>query len=656
MNGRTAWLATHRVWIVLAILMATAAVYFQGLFGGFTFDDFPNIVDNTELHVAHASWAEWWTAMFSSPSSDLQRPLAMLTFAVNYFISGLDPLPIKATNLAIHLLNVVLAYALARRIIVAWARRAAHRPSAAGIEAAALALAALWALAPINLAPVLLAVQRMESLAQVFVFAGLWLYIDGRERHLEDRGGTGRILLGIIGCTGVGVLAKETAVLIPLYAFLIEWLLFRFAGRERTPDRRLMGFFVLVLLLPLVAGLAWLMPHIPGGYSGRPFTLGERLLTESRIVWSYVRWTLVPSLSTLSLYHDDYSISHGLFAPPSTLAAIAGLVAAFAAAVLIRRKAPLVALGTLWFFAAHVMTATVIPLELVYEHRNYFASFALLLVVVHALFLSDAAQRFTLVGTIAVFALVAFYALTTCLRANEWSNPVRFALSEVAKHPQSPRATYDEGRTYVILSHYDASSPFFPLAKKALIAAAAVPNSTMLPEQALLILAERTSTELDPDWWRSMQEKLRTRPVGVQESGALYSLVECQQQGHCDFDAGQMLDTFYAAIDRPSPNSDALTIFGNYALNVMHDYLLALRLMNAAIAKEPKNIQYRENLAKVLIFLRKFGDAEAEINEVQRLNQFRTADSRVAALRERLEHAREQFLPLSRTPGKDSDR
>ena len=629
---------TYRLWILSAILLSTAAIYFRGLFGAFTFDDFPNIVDNVDLHVSTLAWRDWWAAMFSSPSSDLQRPLAMLTFAINYFLTGLDPFPIKATNLAVHLLNVVLAYALARRVFRFGTRSANPPPTVARIEGAALALAALWAFAPINLTPVLLAVQRMESLAQVFVFAGLCLYMDGREAQLDGRGGWGKILAGIGACTVLGILAKETAAMIPLYAFIVECLFFGFATPGR--DRRIQALFALVLLLPFVAGLAWLLPHVlaPGAYSGRSFTLGERLLTESRILWDYVCWTLTPRLGTLSLYHDDYVVSHGLLAPATTWVAIAGLLASFIAAIVVRRKTPLLALGVLWFFAAHALTATVIPLELVYEHRNYFASFALLLIVVHALVLTQAARRLALAGALAVAALGVFYGFTTFLRASEWGNPIRFALSEVAKHPLSARATYDEGRTYVILSNYDVNSSFFPLARKALIAASAVPNSNTLPEQALLILAARTNTEQDPRWWEGMQAKLKARPVGVQEVESLYSLSQCQEEGLCRFDTGNMLDTFYAAIGT-HPTADVLTVFGNYALNVMQDYDLALRLMRDAVEQRPKVLQYHENLVKVMIFLHQFANAEREITQMEQLDRLGTESARIDSLRHRLTEA-----------------
>src|SRR5579885_2027839 len=88
----------------------TILVYRPGLSGGYVFDDFPNIVDNRAIHVTHSTVAAWANAAWASPASDLQRPLASLTFAVNWFLSGSDPRPMKAVNLGIHLLNGLLLY------------------------------------------------------------------------------------------------------------------------------------------------------------------------------------------------------------------------------------------------------------------------------------------------------------------------------------------------------------------------------------------------------------------------------------------------------------------------------------------------------------------------------------------------------------------
>ena len=70
----------------LALLGLTMLAYTPGLTGGFVFDDHPNLLDNTALHVVTLDWRDWMAATFSSPATSLQRPLAMLTFAAEYLL------------------------------------------------------------------------------------------------------------------------------------------------------------------------------------------------------------------------------------------------------------------------------------------------------------------------------------------------------------------------------------------------------------------------------------------------------------------------------------------------------------------------------------------------------------------------------------------
>jgi hypothetical protein len=383
------------VWIgMLVLLLLVALVYWPGLHGGFEFDDYPNIVDNLALHVgAGSDWNAWLAAAFSSPSSDLQRPLAMLTFAINHALTGLDPYWMKLTNLAIHLLNTVLVFGLVRALLLAAdqsdAGNAAHR------DRQALWVAAAWALNPINLVAVLLVVQRMESLNHTFVFAGLWLYLVGRRRIREGGRGWPLVLAGLIGGTALGVLVKESAALLPLYALAIEWALLGFEARDGRRSRRLMALYAVGLVIPACIVARWLLPGLmgSGAYAGRSFSMGERLLTEGRVLVDYLHWMLLPDPSRLSLYHDDYVVSHGLLTPPSTLWALLFLAVLLAAMAWLHKRRPLMALGIAWFFIAQLLTATVLPLELVYDHRNYFASLGVFLVVGDGLLRMPRAER-----------------------------------------------------------------------------------------------------------------------------------------------------------------------------------------------------------------------------------------------------------------------
>lgn len=70
------WLA----WGLLATAtIVTGLVYRPGITGGWVFDDFPNIVDNTAIHIlpGHPTLAAWVNAALSSPSSFLHRLLTL---------------------------------------------------------------------------------------------------------------------------------------------------------------------------------------------------------------------------------------------------------------------------------------------------------------------------------------------------------------------------------------------------------------------------------------------------------------------------------------------------------------------------------------------------------------------------------------------------
>jgi hypothetical protein len=608
------------------VCVLVALCYWPGLHGGFVFDDYPNIVGNDALHVTlQSGWSQWLAAMFSSPSSELQRPLAMLVFAVNHALTGLDPYWMKLTNLGIHLLNTVLVFGLVRRILLAAESHAGVGRT--GVESAARRdwiaswVAAAWALNPINLMAVLLVVQRMESLCHTFVFAGLWLYLIGRARLMAGERGWMTLLAGLLAGVGLGVLAKESAVLLPVYALALECCLLGFASHRQARDRRLLALFAMVLVLPAVLGLGWLLPKVlgAGAYAGRAFSLGERLMTESRVVLDYLHWTLLPNLGQLSLYHDDYPVSHGLLSPPSTLISLLLLAALLGAIAWLRSRRPLMALGLAWFLAAQLLTATVVPLELMFEHRNYFASLGVLLALGDALLLAPP-QRLRRVGIAAAALLLASYAGMTALRAREWSDPMRFSLSEASKHPQSPRATYDVARNFVILSGYTPGSPFIDNAFAALDHAMHVPDATALPEAAAITLAARTGRPIPPAWWASLQHKLRAHPAGPQEAGALVGLVDCQVQQACPLPPREMAASFAAALAHGA-NPDVLGIQGNYALNVLHDPTLALHLWRQAARLAPYSVEHQKTLARMLIATGQFDEATLQIARIRQMGR-----------------------------------
>lgn len=671
----TAKHATRCGWLIMAIAMlVTTAVYWYGLYGSWLFDDYPNIVGNHDLQITNTHLPSLVRAALSSPSSEFKRPLASLSFAANFLIAGLDPFSWKLTNLVIHLLNGVLVFLLARTLLgstepgrVRNRKRLEQEPSpttAAATHAGIIAalIAAGWMLLPINLTGVLYVVQRMESLANLFVLAGLLGYVRGRQRMLGGRrGGFVLCTASVLVMTAIGLTAKETAVMLPLYAFLIEWLIFGFARHDAVSGQTglhqgLIALYLCVLAIPLAIGLVWLLPGLftPGAWSTRDFTLSTRLLSEARIVTDYIGWTLAPTPQALSFYHDDFQVSTGWLTPWTTLASILFLAALTVAIGWLRRRRPFAALGLALYLGCHLLTGTILPLELIYEHRNYFASFGLLLTVVPLLAAprtssklnsKDATQGdavhstlpFPLPRYVLLAGLMILWALETAFTTNAWGNPMRLAQDLAARAPTSPRAQYELGRTYIIYSHYDPLSPFVEPAYTALEKAAALPESSILPEQALIFMNARMDRPVKAAWWDSMTAKLRARRPGVQDESSLAALTQCMREHRCELSPDRMLTAFLAAIDHGQPSARLLAIYADFAWNVIDEKQLGLRAAEDAVSAAPHEPAYVITAARMNIAAGDKRGALQDFTQLQRMNVAGALDSDIRQLRSAIE-------------------
>ena len=443
-------LRRHAPGLCLAGLLAlTWLAYWPGRTGGFLFDDYSNLAALGNYGPIH----QWWKAVafitsgFAGPTG---RPLALASFLLDARDWPAAPLAFKLTNVALHMLcGAVLAGLLAAlsRALGAQARRAAW----IGVLAAGL-----WLLDPFWVSTTLYVVQRMAMLAALFVFAGLWGYVRAREWLLRGQLRRGYLLAS--ASIGLGTLAatlsKENGALLPLLAWVLELLVL---DREHS-SRGIRGFALwrsLFLALPALVLLAYLLSYLPGVWTGasagRAFTPGQRLLTEARVVWEYLRDIWLPRAHDGGLFHDDELISTGLLHPWTTLPAVFGLLAlGFAAWRACRAREPaLIAAGAavLFFFAGHLVESTWIQLELVFEHRNYlpaglmFWPLAWLAVPERGRDptrpLCRPSRRWL---TIAAVAWLALFAAQTARRSAEWGEPFQQALTWAREHPDSPRA------------------------------------------------------------------------------------------------------------------------------------------------------------------------------------------------------------------------
>lgn len=604
----------HFVFWYCTLAVLTVLAYWSGLDGPFLFDDVTNILRHEPLRINHLSVDALWRAAWALESGPLKRPIAYLSFALNYYFAGGYAAPaFKATNLAIHLLNALLVATLAWRMArVVWPADSQRRAWMACLGGA------VFAFHPLALSPVLYVVQRMASLSTLFVLAALLCFLAARDRVAtvaRRRAACGWLLAGGL-YFGLGLLAKENAALLVLLYPLVDRVLYPQARYWRWLRRPAAGGIATRCLIWLavalaVAALAW---QVAPGYAARPFTLLERQLTEARVLWFYIGLFALPRIHAFGLYHDDIAISTGLFAPWTTLPAVLGIVALVWLGFWLLRRAPLAGFGILWFFAGHVMESTLIPLEIAHEHRNYLPMVGLSIVAGWGLILLMARWS-ARAGVAAVAVILGVLGGTTALRAWEWGEPRRFYEFQVAHHPASARSMNDYASYLAKRRQYAAAMNQLRAAQRAAPHEAGYYfNYYLTARTAGLPVADELRGEL--------AALLRSRPLSAFGERALQTLGECLPKA-CPFMAADMVEWLTGYIAAPVPRPDTSQL--EYALGLAYAQLgqapAALNAFERAHTLDPQYLHPLFEQANIFMALGQWSNAEFNLHRLRAANE-----------------------------------
>ena len=562
--------------ILLALLVVTALSFWPGLSGGFLFDDYPNIVQQYKVHAESISFESMRTAAGAFNHGPVGRPLATVSFAIDHALGGMNPWGYKLSGLIVHLVNTALVYFLACRLL------ALAGPSAAFSRGGAFAIAMLWAVHPLQVSTVLYVVQRMETLSLAFVLMALLCYLRGRAQQISGERAW-PWLAACVPLVGMGLLSKETAGLFPAYALALELTVLGFKARQPSVSRSWRVLYAAGVIAAALVFFFAVLPHYATAevYAVRNYSLAERLLTQLRVLPMYLGWILVPQPASYFFYYDSFPHSQGLLQPVTTLIGGIFIVALAGTAFAIRRHMPLMALGILWFFAAHLITSSVVPLELVFEHRNYFAILGVLLagaVLLRRMPVGEGPQiRQFAIGVLLVGAM-----FLTLIRSADWGDPLQLAMELATKNPTSPRASTDLGEQYMIRAGNDATSKFYAMAEAEFERGSRVPNASPMPEQGLVVLAAGAGQPAKPEWWDRIIHKLETRAIGPQEMTMLTGFLRMRYEG-LPLDDGRFADAYLVLANRMEMPPSQYYAFGEHALKYLDDEALAEGLFRRAV-------------------------------------------------------------------------
>lgn len=447
----------------LALLVVLLAIYSNSFRGEWHFDDYANIVENPNIRMSSFSCTELKQCAAGIYHHKLYRPLSYLSFGLNYRLDGLNVLGFHVLNFIIHYLSAAFLFLLLFNTMKLPLLKDEYGQVA---YPAALLATLFWAVHPVWVTSVSYIVQRMTSMAAMFYILSMYFYLKARTAEKSSSS-----ITLFIGCALAGiasVLTKENAVMLPLSILLFDLILIQ--GATPAHVKKSVKVLILPLLLLVAVGLLYTggFANAFKGYAVRDFTLTERLLTEPRILFFYLSLLLYPIGSRLTLLYD-VNVSRSLIEPWTTLPSLLGILLIIGFAFYLARRRPLISFAILFFFLNHLVESSVLPLELVYEHRNYLpAAFLFVLVAQFIVFVIDYfsyKRAIQILVSLSIVILLLGMGDVTYRRNHIFADDFLLWMDNIEKSPGISRPYTNLGRIYANLGEKDRA---FALYQKAM--------------------------------------------------------------------------------------------------------------------------------------------------------------------------------------------
>jgi len=416
-------------------------------------DDFHSFIYSENVYLHSITFSNLLS--LSQTTFGWARFLPMVSFALNHYLGDSKVIYFHAVNLLIHLLAFFAVFWLIRQILAAGRNGNTEGPLDETAALFPLAAAAIWALSPVQTSAVTYLVQRMASMQALFFTLSTGCFI--KARLLSGTKSRGAIVFYLLCALAAACsfLSKENSAVLPIALALTDIWFFDSAWQKKAwsaflkTGRKVRTAAIAVLLSGSFYAFSVVLPKLLSSYAHRDFSLVERLLTEGRVVVWYMSLMLWPDPARLSMEHD-FQISTSLVHPFTTIPALLLIAAMIFFAIRFRKRFPVITFGIMWFFLNLVIESTIVPLELVFEHRLYLPSmgFYLSAAALFAILFRKVAKRlegaeFAKAACSLLLVGAACLALITFMRNGIWENYVTIHYDSVTKAPHNPRANAD---------------------------------------------------------------------------------------------------------------------------------------------------------------------------------------------------------------------
>jgi tetratricopeptide (TPR) repeat protein len=594
---------------LLFILLVALAAYANTFNSPFIFDDEASILDNRVIKDLSAFLSG--TGYAYNP----RRFIGYLSFALNYKLAGFQLVGYHVVNLAIHIINGWLVYALGcltLRTPFFLRQGPVSDEPASGLTSPFLPLLAalLFVVHPVQTQAVTYIVQRLASLATLFYLGAILLYVRGRliqERH--GRSCQPKVLVYFCLALVAGLAAmktKEIAFTLPLAAILYD---FSFFGKG-LKKRYILFIAAAVTLVVAGAGifhsdkpLGELISDISRITRDSEMSRLDYLFTQFTVIVTYIRLLFIPVGQNLDYDYPKYDSMLN----SQVFFSFLFLLVLFSTALYFyyrsrRDRAPgtgdlttsvtstrsplpgyyrLMAFGILWFFLTLAIESSIIPItDVIFEHRLYLPSIGAFLAI--AAGMSLLMRKTALSTRVAVAAvLVLILGAATFHRNSIWSDSLSLWRDTAAKSPGKARPHINLGKLLLLAGEADEALVETKYAVKL-----APENPEALNNLGTVYKKKGMLTEAITAYRLALCYK----PGFIAALGNLGAALE--QQGLLD----EAIDSYRQALRINSENMVAHSNLGGVLLKKGR-IEEAMKELREAIRMEPAAIQPRNNLA-----------------------------------------------------------
>lgn len=374
-----------------------------------------------------------------------QRPLPIATFYLNFLMSDVNPVSYRICNVGLLAGTSLLVVLLVRMILD---MPAGSSPRSEGVLTVASIFAGVFFLVhPLQTYLTLYIWQRMGLMACFFSYACVAAYLAVRTGRWQKpwAGYTLCVVLFV-----AAVLSKENSITVPAILVLAEMAFFRESWPTLAKRASMYGLVTVVVLVSISMlqhphGNAQLGTGIRSTmsqyYAESGLTVWQVLCTQSRVIFSYLSLILFPVPSRAQLINPQV-LSLSLTDPPSTALAVPCVLVLACTGLYLLKKMPVWGFGILFFLINFLPEGLLVPQYAFFGYRPVLPMLGVLLILADCLtrFLEAVgdSQPWRLLRACMVALLagwIILLATSTALRADLWSDPIRFWKETVDAFP-----------------------------------------------------------------------------------------------------------------------------------------------------------------------------------------------------------------------------